>query len=114
MWNEKQSKYRSKKTVVDGISFDSKKEAGRFLELMMLQRGGQIQNLRRQVKFEIVPKKNGVKRTRFYIADFVYERPDGKKVIEDVKSKITKQNPVYTLKRDLVLWQYPDFDFVES
>lgn len=108
------SKYHNKKTNVEGIAFDSKKEAGRYLELLMLEKSGLIKNLKRQVKFEIVPKLNRVKRTRFYVADFVYERADGKKVIEDVKSPITKKNPVYTLKRDLVLWQYPDYQFVES
>lgn len=108
------NKYHNKKTNIDGMSFDSRKEAGRYLELLMLEKSGQIKELKRQVKFEIVPKVNRVRRTRFYVADFVYVRADGKKVIEDVKSPITKKNLVYTLKRDLVLWQYPDYQFVES
>ena len=112
MW--RRSKYNNQK-IRDGKSvFDSKKEFNRWNELCLLCKAGVIKNLQRQVKFVIVPKTNGVKRTRFYIADFVYEKPDGKKIIEDVKSEITKKNPVYTLKRDLILWQYPDYQFVES
>lgn len=107
-------KYGNQK-VRDGTSvFDSKKEYCRYYELLLLQQAGEISGLRRQERFMIVPKKNGVRRARYYTADFVYTAKDGVKVIEDVKSEITKKNPVYTLKRDLVLWQYPEFRFVET
>ena len=107
-------KYRNIKVVnAEGIQFDSKREMARYTQLVLLQRAGMICNLQRQVKFVVIPKVNRVKRTRFYIADFVYEE-GGKKIIEDVKSPITKQNPAYTLKRDLLLWQYPDYEFRET
>ena len=115
MYGFRKNKYGNKKIQTEsGQKFDSKKEFVRYNELLLLLRSGEIRELKRQVKFEIVPKVNRVKRTRYYIADFVYERPDGKKIIEDVKSPVTKKNPVYTLKKDLVLWQYPEYEFLET
>lgn len=109
----KRLKYGNKKTNVNGIVFDSVKEANRFKELQMLEKSGLIYDLRIQQKFEIVPKAGGNKRARFYIADFTYLE-GGKKIIEDVKSEITKKNPVYSLKKALMLWRYPDYVFRET
>lgn len=105
-------KYHNKKTKICGIVFDSKKEASRFMELEMLQRAGKISALERQKRFEVVPKTR-TERAAFYVADFVYVA-DGRKTIEDVKSAITKKNPVYVLKKKLVKYLYPEYDFVES
>ena len=49
------SKYNSRKTVIDGITFDSKKEAKRYVELKKKQEEGEITDLRLQVPFELVP-----------------------------------------------------------
>lgn len=95
------------------MRFDSQKEASRFQELCLLQRAGIITDLQRQVKFEIVPK-NGTERAAYYVADFVYTKADGKKIIEDVKSAMTKKLPLYILKRKLVKYRYPDYQFIES
>ena len=107
-------KYRNKKVIQDGIWFDSKKEARRFSELKKLEEMGAIHELRLQVRFKICPRIDGVKgsRDRYYIADFTYIE-NGVMVIEDVKSEITMTNPVYTLKRQLVQWQYPQYEFRE-
>ncbi len=107
------NKYHAKKTECNGFVFDSKKEAARYNELLLLEKGGIIKELELQKKFEIVPKTDKVRRARFYVADFVYTK-DGVKIIEDVKSPITKKNPVYSLKKALVQWQYPDFEFLET
>ena len=96
------SKYHNTKTTLDGITFDSKKEATRYAELMLLQRSGLIQNLRLQVPFELIPKQAGERAVR-YIADFVYDE-NGETVVEDTKSEITRANPTYILKRKLLLW----------
>ena len=96
------SKYKNAKTTLDGITFDSKKEATRYAELMLLQRSGLIQNLRLQVPFELIPKQAGERAVR-YIADFVYDE-NGETVVEDTKSEITRANPTYILKRKLLLW----------
>lgn len=96
-------KYHAKKTELDGITFDSRKEARRYAELRLLERSGAIHNLRRQVRYELIPvqKKDGktIERACHYIADFVYEE-NGKTVVEDVKGYRTKE---YVLKRKLML-----------
>lgn len=101
------SKYNSKKTVVDGQQFDSKKEARRYQELLLLEKAGEIKNLSRQVKFVLIPSQrdeNGkvVERECSYKADFTYEEGI-KTVVEDVKGYRTKE---YIIKRKLMLYQY--------
>ena len=108
-------KYGNIKTKLDGYTFDSRKEANRYAELKMLELAGRISQLVIQPKFRIIDsvRWNGkTHRARFYIADFQYF--DGEKIIvEDVKSEITKKNPVYTLKRQLFLIQNPEYTFME-
>lgn len=110
---KKRNKYGAKKTKIGDKVFDSRKEANRFQELKLLERSGLISELRTQVRFLIVPKAGGNKRERYYYADFTYCE-GGRKIIEDVKSEITKRNPVYSLKKALMQWQYPDYIFRES
>ena len=95
------SKYNAKKTVVDGIEFDSTKEAKRYTKLRDMESAGRIQGLRLQVPFELLPsfECEGVKyRGMKYIADFVYYR-DGKQVVEDCKGVKTAE---YKLKKKLM------------
>lgn len=98
------TKYNSKKTVVDGQTFDSKKEATRYQELVLLEKAGVIKNLSRQVKFVLIPSQrdeNGkvIERECSYKADFVYTE-GGETVVEDVKGYRTKE---YIIKRKLML-----------
>ena len=51
------SKYHAEKVTVNGITFDSKKEARRFLELTALEQAGKIHGLRRQVKYLLIPEQ---------------------------------------------------------
>ena len=92
------TKYGSRATVVDGVRFDSAKEARRWGELELMAAAGLIRNLRRQVPYEIVV--NGDK-VCTYIADAVYETAD-LTIVEDVKSVFTRKNPVYRLKKKLM------------
>ena len=97
------SKYNAKKTVVDGIEFDSAKEAKRYAKLRALEDAGKIQGLRLQVPFELLPsfECDGVKyRGMKYVADFVYYR-DGKVVVEDCKGFKTAE---YKLKKKLMAY----------
>ena len=103
-------KYHNKKTTVDGINFVSKKEANRYLELKVLAKCGMIQDLRLQVPFEVCPKKNGNHRARYYVADFVYTE-NGQRIIEDVKSKATVADKVFSLKWALMHWLYPEYEY---
>ena len=94
-------KYHNEKATVNGIRFDSKKEANRYGELLMLQRAGRISELQRQVKFKLLPTQRGEQRTErpvTYIADFVYTQ-DGIVVVEDVKGLKTRE---YVIKRKMM------------
>ena len=100
---QRASKYRAKKAVVDGIEFESAKEAKRFTKLRDMEEAGKIQGLRLQVPYEIIPsfECDGVKyRGMRYIADFVYYR-DGKVVVEDCKGFKT---PEYKMKKKLMAY----------
>jgi hypothetical protein len=101
------SKYHSKKAVVNGIEFDSKKEARRYIELKMLERSGEISDLQRQVKYNLIPTqkqgKKTIERACDYYADFVYRRRDGCVIVEDTKGVKT---PEYIIKRKLMLWEF--------
>lgn len=103
------SKYNSRKTVIDGITFDSKKEAKRYIELKKKQDEGEITDLRLQVPFELVPsftiEIDGKKRKRRnirYIADFTYYE-NGQKVVEDVKGRKTE---VYKIKKKIFEYKF--------
>ncbi len=110
------TKYHSKKAYAGGVVFDSRKEARRYNELRYLMQVGEISDLRRQVKFVLIPaqreaetigKRGGVKKGRLlerecaYVADFVYKDKNGCYVVEDTKGFRT---PEYIIKRKLMLW----------
>jgi hypothetical protein len=101
-------KYRNQKQKTKQGTFDSKKEHSRYGELKILEEAGIISALQTQVWFEVVPRqideKTGkvTERASRYIADFVYMQ-DGKMVVEDTKSPITRMEPAYVLKRKLML-----------
>lgn len=104
MWNRR-SKYHAKRTSVDGIVFDSKREADRYLVLKSMEEDGTIEDLRRQVRYELVPAfdvDGKHYRPVFYVADFVYVE-DGKEVVEDVKGMRTD---VYRLKSKIFARRY--------
>lgn len=100
------NKYHNKKAEINGVKFDSRKEAHRWWELSMLERAGKITKLRRQIPFVVIPAQRidgkVVERECKYIADFVYEQ-DGKTVVEDTKGVRT---PEYVIKRKLMLEKY--------
>lgn len=97
----KMSKYHNVKTIIEGIKFDSKKEAARYKELCLLFRAGEIKDLECQPKYPI--KINGQKICS-YIADFRYRnKGKGEWIIEDVKGFKTA---IYRLKKKLVFALY--------
>ena len=101
------SKYHAHKTTVDGITFDSKREAKRYSELKLLERSGAISDLRRQVKYELIPSfdvDGKHYRPTSYVADFVYiDAETGKEIVEDVKGMRTD---VYRIKAKLFAHRY--------
>ena len=112
----KDSKYHSKKVTVDGIEFDSKKEANRYCELKLLEKQGYIKDLQWQYTFILQPgfKKNGkTYRPITYIADFVYlDLRTNKNIVEDVKSPATKTQ-VYMVKKKLFEYLYKNLELKE-
>ena len=102
---KKKNKYGAVKTEVDGITFDSKKEARRYTELKQLQEAGKITNLQRQKRYVLQPafELNGKKiREIAYISDFEYDK-DGIHHTEDVKGKILD---VFRLKAKLFAYKF--------
>jgi len=102
------NKYRNQETVVDGIKFQSKKEANRYCELKLLEKAKEIEELKLQPKFVLQEgfKKDGVTyRPITYIADFSYIYKS-RIVVEDVKSEATI-TPVFKLKQKLFEYNYP-------
>ncbi len=85
------SKYKNVAVELDGIRFDSKREALRYSELKMLLRSGIIKNLECQVPFELNALDKNMKPAKVgkYLADFVYMDQDGRTVVEDVKGVST-------------------------
>ena len=103
------SKYKAKKAELNGMTFDSKKEARRYRELAVLEQAGII-------RFVLIPSqrepdtvgKRGritkgklIERECVYVADFVYIDERGERVVEDTKGYRT---PEYIIKRKLMLW----------
>ena len=104
------NKFKAIKTEVDGITFDSKREAKRYCELKLLQKHLAITDLECQPKFDLIV--NG-KKVATYISDFrYYDIQKSEWVIEDVKSKITK-TPVYRLKKKILEAQEPSVIITE-
>lgn len=105
-------KYGNKKVTVNGINFDSKREAFRYTILRARQDLGEISGLQLQVKFVLQDKfkKNGKTiREISYIADFVYIE-DGKMIVEDSKGFRTKD---YILKKKMFEYRYRDLTIRE-
>ena len=104
-------KYHNKKTVLDGIKFDSKLEAERYSQLKMMERAGVIRDLELQPSFELIPsfRKNGKTwRRTLYKADFRYIlAEDDSYIIEDVKGSTEVITGVFKLKQKLFEYKYP-------
>lgn len=98
------AKYGNRKVTADGHTFDSRKEYRRFCELRLLEKAGEVADLRRQVRFELLPAQRidgkVVERSVTYIADFTYTE-NGQTVVEDTKGIRTKE---YILKRKMMLF----------
>ena len=111
------NKYHAKKTMIDGIIFDSKKEADYYCTLRMKEKATdpkeRVENIERQIPFELQPQfkhKGSTIRAIKYLADFVVTYADGRKEVVDTKGFRTE---TYRLKKKMLLYKYPDIDFKE-
>jgi len=102
------NKYHARRTVLDGIAFDSQVEAARFAELRLLERAGQISDLQVHPRFVLLQADSYGPQVR-YEADFSY-RQDGQLISEDVKGAATK-TPTWKLKFRLAQARYPEYTF---
>lgn len=114
---QKRLKYNNTRFTNNSGAWDSKKEYRRYLLLRDMEKRGEITDLCRQVKFILIPsiyeieevqlktkvkhKKVCVERELSYFADFTYQE-NGKYIVEDVKSEITRKNSEYVIKRKLM------------
>ena len=110
------TKYNAKKTEVNGIVFDSKLEAERYMQLRLLEQAGEITALVLQPEFQILrgfinPETGEKTKSRFYVGDFEYiDNATNKIIVEDTKGVET---PEFRLKWDLVKSLYPQFEFLK-
>lgn len=102
----RRNKHRAQKATIDGVTFDSAKEARRWQQLQAEQASGLITGLRRQVPFVLAPSVDlGEKRKKpalRYFADAVYVR-GGARVVEDTKSEHTRTLDAYRIKKHLMM-----------
>lgn len=111
----KTNKYGANKATYEGIEFDSRREMRQYIVLLDMERRGEISNLRRQVRYELLPPiwedvevqlktktktvRRCVQRAVSYLADFVYEDVEGRTVVVDAKGMRTKE---YMLKKKMM------------
>ena len=95
------------------MKFDSRKELQRWGELRIMEQAGEITDLRRQVKYTLIPIQRNeagklLERECSYIADFDYRTKEGQHVVEDVKGYRgnTGAYNIFVIKRKLMLWKY--------
>lgn len=120
----RRNKYYAQKCKIKGAVFDSRKEAQRYAELQILLKVGQICDLGRQVRFELIPAqyetierygkkgqrlkdgKRCIERGVDYVADFVYyDKRLNRTVVEDAKGyKDGEAYKLFVVKRKLMLW----------
>lgn len=103
----KRNKFNAQKVECDGMTFDSKKEYRRYIELKAMQQKGEIFGLEHHTKFELAPKTmlEGEKRAKpalRYFADFTYYDISGEYIVEDVKSAATRKKDSYRNKKHLM------------
>lgn len=118
-WSAKRSKYHNETVDVDGIRYDSRGEYQRHCFLKLMEKAGEITNLRYHVKYELIPaividdvvylktKAKAIKRTiqtaRYYEADFVYINKNGEEIVEDFKGQETD---LFKFKAALFRYKY--------
>ena len=94
---------------VGNIEFDSMAEHDRYLELLVMQKAGQIRDLECHPSYEVLPAQEtpaGKRNFRpvVYTPDFRYKRADGTEVVEEVKSEYTRKEKDYVIRRKLILY----------
>lgn len=118
-FEQKTSKYHSKKAHADGKTFDSQKERNRYLMLKKAQEEGKIRDLECQKAFLLqegfVDNQGHKQRPIYYICDFFYYSIEADRwIVEDVKSTVTSHLETYRIKKKLFLYKYQGCYFNEE
>ena len=116
----KKAKYNNRKIKVDGVVFDSVKEYKRYCQLQAMEEAGEIKDLQRQARFELIPSQREpdrvgprggkiegkvIERASVYTADFAYfDNRTGEMVVEDIKGGSATKTEAYVLRRKLMLY----------
>jgi sporulation protein YlmC with PRC-barrel domain len=99
----KANKYGAKKTTFQGRIYDSKGEAGLAQEIDLLVKAGEVKQVEPQKTFPLYGK-NGA-RICYHRVDFLLTFKDGHQEVQEYKGLAT---PVWKIKRDLFVDNYPD------
>lgn len=102
----KQNKYHNKKVEYDGIKFDSQKEKSWYIKFKLMEKAGEIHDLKMQFPFTLIETfklQDKTYRKTIYKADFTFIDKEGKYHVIDVKGIRTD---VYKLKKKLMAWKY--------
>ena len=95
----KPAKYRNKKCVVDGIMFDSQREAREWRNLKLLERAGKIERLERQPTYKLIVDGSSIGR---FTPDFQFFDLDQNRFrVIDVKSPATASETAFRLRKKL-------------
>lgn len=113
---KKKSKYNNVRTERHGIKFDSKKEAGRYDVLLLLQNQGLISGLEVHRRYILEPAfvdTQGKKhRAEYYEGDFSFFDYDSRKwIVEDVKGRSGTRTALFESKRKRFIHRYPEYEF---
>lgn len=106
-------KYHNKKTEWKGLKFDSVAELQYYQQLLILQSCKEISDLKRQVKFVLIPAFAKERPTN-YICDFVYKNKLGELIANEFKGSKKIMTDVYKIKRKLFKIKYPQYKFIET
>jgi hypothetical protein len=104
---KRENKYKAERVTVDGITFDSKREASRWLFLKDRERAGEIKDLKRQVRVPLLGRYDKLRTRKGYdmriTIDFSYiEESTGARVYEDAKGVPTRD---YEVRRAVAVAQ---------
>ena len=113
---KRRNKYGNIKVVFRGITFDSKKEAGRYQELLLLELAGEIANLSRQPGFLLQEAFYNWNKTPIRPINCTWDFSYYEKsqwIVEDVKSPVTRKEQAYVIRKKLFMKRYPEIEFRE-
>lgn len=104
------NKYHNQITKIDGINFDSKLEAQRYGELLLLEKAGQISELKVHPRYMVAEGQSDMRlRPIYYVGDFEYREGD-RIICEDIKGGKATQTAVFKMKAKLFRMRFKNIE----